>query len=262
MKNTEMFLSMCFIFILLFFGGSIMTKAQEPEHKKAFKSTQKTNLDLNSVTLDLNSEDKAMGSEIGPILAKEGTITLGKFYTEYLEPEKIQQFTANNSDFYLINFYFTLNELMGGKSYEEARIYFALSDNNTVAYDLLPKETFDKENSAMEYGIDTSLKFKVFDAKIHFLKKIHIEKLNPTITAYNIGRNEFHWAFTSTKGKKIFPGSSKLYMIIDTPHNSTAIDVKVWVEAVVIKDLFGITITKETKTDDYIFSLNLNKIRP
>ena len=214
--------------------------------------------------LDLFSEDRPLGPNDSPILAKEGKITYQEWYIKYLHPSEETPLDwpidvdRKKWDLYFIRFPFTLNAMPKNRYYKMVTFHISLNDKSTTAFDLYPKDIKIKEEVEKAIGITPEGKFKDVGLKLGSYNTIvKFTRLRPEITAFGEGEHSFYWIYSSLENDGVLPGTKHALIILKVPHGTQQVRGEIYYEAVMSKEWFGGWRPTEANTAKEEFVWNL-----
>ncbi len=217
-----------------------------------------------SNTLTLNAYDKSMGPNSRVSKIPQSTISIAKPYIYLLrgkERKTISSLLPNTtrSDFYLIWVRFSLHELPEKKYYHRLTFIVDLGTKDFVAFDLLPKNVFSKEDVIQSHTVSPEFKFMEIGGKIgEVSSKFTFERLQPIITEFGEGESHFYWTYTCREGERVFPGTRGSFIILEVPKGTKFVDAVMSFEAIISQEYLGNWLPKEIRTDSYSERWNLS----
>jgi hypothetical protein len=221
-----------------------------------------------SKTLTLFEYDKTMGNGSPVSEIPQSQVSIGKPYLYSIKRNK-QNSVGNllpdmtRSALYLVRLRFSLRELPEGKHYQKVISYVDLGAKDYVAFDLIPKNVYSKEELTRTISFTPEFKFKGISGKIgEISEKSTVETVQPIISAFGEGESQFYWTYTCRADEQVFPGTKDSYVLIEVPKATKFVDAKMAFEVIISQDYFGNWRTKETKTDTYSERWNLSDAQP
>jgi len=265
-QTSVKFYSTCW-FLQLFissiiFGGVQMSFAEELILDE--EPIVATGLNQQAKTLDLFSEDRPLGPNDSPILAKEGKITYQEWYIKYLSPSEETPLAwpidadRKKWDLYFIRFPFTLNATPKNRYYKKVIFHISLNDKSATAFDLYPKDIKTKEEVEKAVGIAPEGKFKDIELKLgSYNTTVKFTRLRPEITAFGEGQHSFYWIYSGLENDGVSPGTKHALIILKVPHGKQQVGGEIYYEAVMFKEWLGEWRSTEANTarDPFVWKL-------
>lgn len=223
-----------------------------------------TGLNQQAKTLDLFSEDRPLGPNDSPILAKEGKITYQEWYIKYLSPSEETPLAwpidadRKKWDLYFIRFPFTLNATPKNRYYKKVIFHISLNDKSATAFDLYPKDIKTKEEVEKAVGIAPEGKFKDIELKLgSYNTTVKFTRLRPEITAFGEGQHSFYWIYSGLENDGVSPGTKHALIILKVPHGKQQVGGEIYYEAVMSKEWLGEWRSTEANTarDPFVWKL-------
>jgi len=259
--RLKIFLS--FITLIFLSGGLTMTYGEE-----LFLDDKPIRDEDKLTTLELFSEEKSLGTEVPIKKTYEGDITIGKWQVMFLSQNKSvisdSPIIPDRSkwDLYRVYIPYTIHEAGGTRYYHKVKIQFNFTTKTATAFDLLPKEVLLNEEINSTWTISPEGKFEKVEAKIGELgETIRFNRLIPIIKVFGIGENVFSWSYESQKQQKVIPGTKYALIILEVPKGTKNVSGTIYCEALLAKSILGEFREKESKTDSYLFNLDLSKTK-
>lgn len=218
-------------------------------------------------TLDLYSEDRPLGPNDSPILAKEGTISYQDFYVKYLNPKAETPLAwpmdsdRKKWDLYFIRFPFTINPTPKNRYYKKVTFYIALNEKSVTAFDLYPKDIQTKEEVEKAIGIAPEGKFKDIELKMgSYSETVKFTRLRPEISAFGEGESSFYWIYSGLASDGVAPGTKHALIVLKVPHGKQQVAGEIYYEAVMSKEWLGEWRPTEAKTakEPFVWKLKGN----
>ena len=126
-------------------------------------------------------------------------------------------------------------------------------ENPPLAFDLYPRELYEKPNDDLKVTIDPSLSFGAFGAKVEgklgqILTTIRFRELEPVVVAYGLLQPNCGWDYQRSHQTPL-AGIQVSYLIVKKPHGADAVRVTIDVKAEVStpSGLFGMRVTEQDK---------------
>lgn len=249
-----------FLAVILMLGSVQMTNATQ----LVLDETPLDQGQEGNITLDVYSEEAALGPEISPILLKEGKITYPSPKEWYIEnisgkqtasPVKVDR---NKWDLYFISIPFTIHATPANRYYKKVTFHMALDDESVTALDLYPKDINFKEEMEKVMGFSPEGKFKGVDLKLgSYTTTVKFTRLRPAISAFGEGESSFYWIYSSFQGEGVVPGTKHALIILKVPHSKREVRGELYYETVMEKERLGKWLPNEAKTAKAPFVLKL-----
>lgn len=126
-------------------------------------------------------------------------------------------------------------------------------EHSPLAFDLYPREIYQKPNDDWKIAIDPSLSFAAFGAKVEgklgqVLTTINFRQLDPVVVAYGLLQPNCGWDYQRSHEKPL-EGIQVGYLIVKKPHGAGAVRMIMDVKAEVStpSGLFGMRVTEQDK---------------
>ncbi len=181
-------------------------------------------------SLYLYSEDITLGptSETKRII--EGLVKVGKHRLfPIANPPTID---ADEWNFFLAQIPISLQELPGDKTLQEVNIRVRLDHEAATAYDLFPPTTYQQHDSERVFGLTPSMKFGWLNVDANLSYRDRFESLQPTITVFNIGTDDFYWKHEASP---VHLGTKWALIVLQVPRDLVELPVAIRIEAQVKK---------------------------
>jgi hypothetical protein len=175
-----------------------------------------------------------------PLIKKENksaepVVTLGQpqcWNLSHLLREKGQPIPAElalllpGADFYLVQLACSFRSAKNAQI-EWARLTAYLrpktGQENPIAFDLYPREIYDKNSVSLKIAIAPSLKFAPFGGSLgEAVTNIEFTKLEPVIISHGVLESIPNWDYENTKNYPL-RGSKFGYLIVKKPHSAEAV---------------------------------------
>jgi hypothetical protein len=232
----------CFVLFILS-GGSQMCAAEELILSE--ESIVANDAIVHSI--ELYSEEQSLGVKSLPsVPLKEGTITYMDGFIQYLSPDKqspLQWSLYNDKgkwDMYFIRFPFTLHPTPENRYYKQVDFSISISDKSVTAYDLFPTDITSKEEIGKSVVIAPEGKFKDVQLNLgSYNTTVKFTRLQPEITAFGVGENNFSWRYSSLGSSGILPGTKHALIILKVPHGVRQVNGEIYFKVVMVKPWLG-----------------------
>jgi hypothetical protein len=203
-----------------------------PEIKNIF---YEGSLKFSEEDLERSGPEKGLDVKLNEIKSVEPVVTLGQpqwWNLDHLMRKKGQPLPAEvalllpDADFYLVQLACSFRPARDAQI-EWARLTAYLrpktGQENPIAFDLYPREIYDKTQVSRKISIAPSLKFAPFEGSVgEVVTNIEFTKLEPVIISHGILESAPNWDYENTKNYPL-RGSKFGYLVVKKPRRAEAV---------------------------------------